>query len=429
MGSNNDYDVRVALGPYKQSAYGTRLVDGSMTLAYPTKDASPAERTPELRDDSGEFGKGHEYPTRQDLEYWDTKKSLSFDLDSFMAALWFAFGLGDCSSAVDPANGSVTFTGAGLNDMTVSGTPNADIDFKVQIDGNGTPDTFKWSNDGGETWDAETVGITGSAQVLSNGVSVTFAATIGHTITNNWAWTTGAAFKHTCKMSDPDTVSNQNPFMTLVEDRSGIKRYYPDLCVADLELSGKIKERPSLKVNLAGSGRIEDAASFSMPELSAADFLRWSGLAFQLGPSGALVVESARLRDFSFKVNNNLLLAEGYAANCGLYRSRCQFGSKRTVELSFTLIRSDTTELEAYEGQTELKAVFTFTGSAINGSSKHHALTLTFQKLLYKSAVVGYENGREVVKCTATLLYYAADGGPVKAEITNETPEFLASEA
>lgn len=88
--------------------------------------------------------------------------------------------------------GAVAFTGSGLNDATsggaFTGTPSGS--YRVQIDGTGTPDTFKWSNDGGVTWKATGVAITGSAQELENGVTVTFAATTGHNLNTYWTFTT-----------------------------------------------------------------------------------------------------------------------------------------------------------------------------------------------------------------------------------------------
>jgi len=50
-------------------------------------------------------------------------------------------------------------------------------------------DTFKWSDDGGATWDATGVAITGAAQTLNNGVTVTFGAIVGHTLTDYWTVT------------------------------------------------------------------------------------------------------------------------------------------------------------------------------------------------------------------------------------------------
>jgi len=81
---------------------------------------------------------------------------------------------------------AAVFTGAGLNDLTQGGTYSGTVTatFEVEIDGEGIPDTFKWKKDSGSY--TETVAITGAAQTLSDGVTVTFAATTGHTSGNKW---------------------------------------------------------------------------------------------------------------------------------------------------------------------------------------------------------------------------------------------------
>ena len=48
------------------------------------------------------------------------------------------------------------------------------------------PNTFKWSDDGGSTWDATEVAITGAAQTLNNGITVTFSSTTGGTTNDQW---------------------------------------------------------------------------------------------------------------------------------------------------------------------------------------------------------------------------------------------------
>lgn len=83
------------------------------------------------------------------------------------------------------------FKGSGLNDLTwggwaESGAPDSAY-YEVVIDGTG-PDTFKWRECGG-SW-TETVAITGSAQTLvgTNGTqTITFGATTGHTLTDQWS--------------------------------------------------------------------------------------------------------------------------------------------------------------------------------------------------------------------------------------------------
>jgi hypothetical protein len=92
--------------------------------------------------------------------------------------------LQDCRRKV----GAATISGSGLDDMTAGGTFSGSVVtyYRVQIDGTGTPDTFKWSDDGGSTWNATTVAITSASQNLNNGVSVRFVATTGHTSANYW---------------------------------------------------------------------------------------------------------------------------------------------------------------------------------------------------------------------------------------------------
>lgn len=86
---------------------------------------------------------------------------------------------------------SVSFTGDGLNDCVSSGTYSGSIGkyMRIQIDGTGTPDTFKWSIDGGENWSDVEVAITGSDQELTEGIIVNFGATTGHTIDEYWDFT------------------------------------------------------------------------------------------------------------------------------------------------------------------------------------------------------------------------------------------------
>lgn len=89
-------------------------------------------------------------------------------------------------TTIGPAN----YQGSTLNDLTSGGTytglattPGGAI-FDVRIDATGTPDTFRWRKNTGSFTNG--VAITGAAQTLSNGVTVTFAATTGHTNGDQW---------------------------------------------------------------------------------------------------------------------------------------------------------------------------------------------------------------------------------------------------
>jgi len=78
------------------------------------------------------------------------------------------------------------FKGDGLNDASWGTGYNgvASAYFEVVIQTEGTPDQFKWRKDGG-AW-TENVAITGAAQTLSDGQTITFAATTGHTANDQW---------------------------------------------------------------------------------------------------------------------------------------------------------------------------------------------------------------------------------------------------
>lgn len=77
------------------------------------------------------------------------------------------------------------FIGSGLDDATAAGTASGvGSVIEVEIDAEGTPDTFKWRVNGGSyTTD---VSITGAAQMLSAGATITFTATTGHSLGDKW---------------------------------------------------------------------------------------------------------------------------------------------------------------------------------------------------------------------------------------------------
>jgi hypothetical protein len=84
--------------------------------------------------------------------------------------------------------GTAVFSGSGLNDAVFTGYYEGAVSdiFSVRIDGTGGTDTFEWSRDEFATTEATDIPITGSAQLLADNISVTFAATTGHTSGDLW---------------------------------------------------------------------------------------------------------------------------------------------------------------------------------------------------------------------------------------------------
>jgi hypothetical protein len=104
--------------------------------------------------------------------------------------------------------GTPSFTGTGTDDMSLDAAAvyqgHKDTTYRVEIDGTGTPDTFKWSRDGGVTWEAEGVPIAGAATAmeLELGILIEFAATTGHTSGDYWDFTAAPVYTTIAEVVD-----------------------------------------------------------------------------------------------------------------------------------------------------------------------------------------------------------------------------------
>jgi hypothetical protein len=97
---------------------------------------------------------------------------------------------GNLSNPIKSLVGTKTFVGAGLNDMTPSGTYTSDStkSIRVQIDGTGATNTMKWSEDNGSTWTSTGIPLV-TTVYLPYGIELTFVATTGHTSGDYWNFT------------------------------------------------------------------------------------------------------------------------------------------------------------------------------------------------------------------------------------------------
>lgn len=90
---------------------------------------------------------------------------------------------------IEPAR----FQGGTLNDATSAGTytGTSKKDFLVRISTAAATDKFEYSTNGGLTWSLSETDLTGAAQALEDGVTITFGATTGHAVGDQWnfgAW-------------------------------------------------------------------------------------------------------------------------------------------------------------------------------------------------------------------------------------------------
>ena len=98
----------------------------------------------------------------------------------------------DVTSGIGPIThyNSSAAAGAGLSDVTIGGvyTGSTTLVYHVKIATAASPDTFQYSADNGQTWSSPSTEIdnTLGPQLLSNGVTVYFGATTGHTVGDYW---------------------------------------------------------------------------------------------------------------------------------------------------------------------------------------------------------------------------------------------------
>jgi len=117
----------------------------------------------------------------------------------FSVLAGYARNIDDAFKFTDSEIGDITYSGSGNDDMSVDKnyinyTNIPDKTFRVRIDIKSNPDTFRWSDDDGETWEKEATPITGDWQRLGNtGLVVKFNAITGHELDDQWSFECTAA--------------------------------------------------------------------------------------------------------------------------------------------------------------------------------------------------------------------------------------------
>lgn len=115
----------------------------------------------------------------------------------------FSDGEVDINDVYTGIGATTQSTGSGLDDVSFGGTYTGTtaVTYYIKIDATGSPDSFSWSKDNFSTTEATGINITGSAQSLDTGVTVTISATTGHTLNDVWQMTT------IVDITDPHTLA------------------------------------------------------------------------------------------------------------------------------------------------------------------------------------------------------------------------------
>lgn len=159
-------------------------------------------------------------------------------------------------------NSAVVFTGTGTDDLTYSGSCYFATarSYRVQIDS--TAETYRWSNDGGATWEASGQDIFVNlpielinAEGEKEGIIIKFGSRTGHVNTDRWDFsTTGQVVPDTDTALGSGKCSHHSEYVILKGEYSkgtetGIDIYF----TLPISINGSVLYRPSRPTE-AGSG-------------------------------------------------------------------------------------------------------------------------------------------------------------------------------
>lgn len=173
--------------------------------------------------------------------------------------------------------------------------------------------------------------------------------------------------------------------------------------------SGPGRQNSRILLDWIGSGKITTPSALTMPAATTENLLNAGGLAMTI--NGENYVTDKNFVSAEFGVENNLDPQSGYFPGSGTdangfqLRGRIWFGN-RTPFFNFTaLFANGSPELASLLAQTTGTAVASLTKDANN------SMVVTYQKVAFRSAVVGPgPNGTVAVQCSLQPLYDATNG-------------------
>ncbi len=231
-------------------------------------------------------------------------------------------------------------------------------------------------------------------------------------------------YEHAFTVLRPPTTAL--PVTSIVEkSASNLLRKMESVVVSTLELSGEVPGRLKVAADLVGSGKVTLPGSFSFPAMPAESqvFFRTNTLVFTLNN----VDVSARLLAFALKLDNALLGDAGYQPGSGLYRSTIEYGAKRPITFTCSVLAdaagADLATLRA--GTVLTPNTLVFSGTAVEASVIKQQFTISLPKLQFAKATFGNKDNRRTYDMAFEVLDDQAAGSPVKLIVRNANTSYL----
>lgn len=248
----------------------------------------------------------------------------------------------------------------------------------------------------------------------------------------------GDGFKYTCEPLAPVTEEIEMPSTTIVEAiRQGasdvIDRALVGCCVEEFGFqlnSGPGLQNARFTSQWVGCGKQVSPSTISVPAVTAAKLLKGYSVACTI--LGADYVTQKTLQSYEFRWRNNLRLDTGYYPGSGQVdgaqiRGRMEHGDRECTSSFIARFQNGSTELTNLLAQTEGTAIITITGDAIS-SGVVHKMTITLQRVVIRSAVIGDADGIVTVAVDLLPMTHSVNG-LIKIEVWTTKDEILTAAA
>lgn len=181
--------------------------------------------------------------------------------------------------------------------------------------------------------------------------------------------------------------------------------------------SGPGLNNSKVTATYVGTGRYIEPSTITEPALSSENILPGSSL--QITVNGVDYVSSKNIVSCEWGWKNNTRLDSGYFPGSGFQnpsdsasggiRGRMEFGNRALTMRFVARFVEGSSELTKLRAQTTGVATLSLQGAQIS-TIYYHAMAVTFQKVAFKSAVIGNTDGIVTVSVEVTPLTHPSNG-------------------
>jgi hypothetical protein len=224
-------------------------------------------------------------------------------------------------------------------------------------------------------------------------------------------------------------VGKQLPVTGYLEQNEIEQKFYRDMLMKSVKLTGAEKKQVQAAFEMQGSGYWE-VTEYTMPDYIPLSYLRTADCTFTVGATDI----SGKLKNFEFSWTNEVNPDQynggpKLATGQGEFRCRKKMTTKkRKATLTFKMDYEDNDIREDMLLNTERAVTLTAEGDIIETVSEvdyRHKLEIICPKAEFDKADITSDNGELALDCSTLLKYDSTLKAPCKVIVYNDIPAYL----